>query len=252
MISPVSELRDFLRASLLTPVERDHRESPAQLRRRRVVSAVTLAVGSILLWWSLQLRPGDDLFYVGTLALAATWTVGALLSGRIYLGQGHTRRSVRGLVPLDRPEEGYTLPVVQSLALGLLLLVIFLAGAVAVSQVPALAGPVDGLLDHARVGSLPVVLSITMVNGIAEELFFRGALYAATPRRWNVPFVTAAYALTTVGSGVPLLVFAAVVLGVVTGLQRRITGGVLGPAITHITWSSGMLLLLPPILDLLR
>ncbi|WP_307785203.1 hypothetical protein [Janibacter melonis] len=34
------------------------------------------------------------------------------------------------------------------------------------------------------------------------------------------------------------------------GLQRRVTGGVLGPIITHLTWSLGMLFLLPPTLDL--
>ena len=31
-----------------------------------------------------------------------------------------------------------------------------------------------------------------------------------------------------------------------------VTGGVLAPIITHITWSAGMLLLLPPLMSLLR
>ena len=44
---------------------------------------------------------------------------------------------------------------------------------------------------------------------------------------------------------VPLLVFAAALLGVVLGLQRRVTGGVLAPMITHVTWSLSMLLVLP-------
>jgi len=35
------------------------------------------------------------------------------------------------------------------------------------------------------------------------------------------------------------------VLGAVVGLQRRVTGGVLGPIITHVTWLTGMVLLLP-------
>ena len=138
----------------------------------------------------------------------------------------------------------------QSLALGLLLLALFLAGALVVARVPVLAGPVDDLLDHARFASLPLVLLITVVNGIAEEIFFRGALYAAIPQRWTVLATTAVYALATVGSGVPLLVFAAVVIGLVCGLQRRVTGGILGPAITHVTWSAGMLLLLPPLLQI--
>lgn len=93
---------------------------------------------------------------------------------------------------------------------------------------------------------------LTVVNGVAEEVFFRGALYAAIPERWTVALTTVVYALTTVVSGVPLLVLAAACLGLVCGLQRRVTGGVLGPIITHITWSAGMLLLLPPLLTTLR
>ena len=114
-----------------------------------------------------------------------------------------------------------------------------------------LAGPLTQSMAALRVDtSVPLVLIITVMNGIAEEIFFRGALYAAIPQRWTVIATTTVYALTTVVAGVPLLVFAAVVLGVVCGLQRRVTGGVLGPAITHITWSAGMLLLLPPLLSI--
>ena len=109
----------------------------------------------------------------------------------------------------------------------------------------------EGNIDHARYGSLAVVLAITVLNGVAEELYFRGALYAALPSH-AIGVTTILYTLTTVGSGVPLLVPAAAVVGVVTALQRRVTGGILGPVITHITWSTGMLLLLPPVLDLVR
>ena len=237
-VNPVSELRSFLRAALVTPVPRDHRDEEHVLRRRRLVSAVTLVVGAAMLWWSLRLPPGDPSFYVWTTVLAAVWVGGAFLSGRLYLGQGHTRAGE------------YARPVVQSLALGLLLLAVFLAGALVVGRIPWLAGPVNDLLDHVRFASVPVVLVITVMNGIAEEIFFRGALYAAIPQRWTVLATTALYALVTVGSGVPLLVFAAVLIGLVCGLQRRVTGGILGPAITHITWSAGMLLLLPPLLEI--
>ena len=37
----------------------------------------------------------------------------------------------------------------------------------------------------------------------------------------------------------------AVLLGVVVGLQRRASGGILGPILTHVTWSVSMLFLLP-------
>ena len=107
----------------------------------------------------------------------------------------------------------------------------------------------DRLLAHAAYGSLSVVAVITAVNGVAEELYFRGALYAAIGRRRAVTISTLVYTLVTAAAGIPLLVLAAALLGVVTGLQRRVTGGILGPVVTHLTWSLGMLFLLPVVLD---
>ncbi|HET7474956.1 MAG TPA: CPBP family intramembrane glutamic endopeptidase [Dermatophilaceae bacterium] len=240
MINPVTEVRSFINAALITPVERDHTESDAAFRRRRVVAAVTLVVGAVTLALALRIRPGDPLFYPATLAIAVVWTGGALLSGPLHIGRATTRRATQAR------------PVTQSLALGLMLLAAFLVGATVLAQVPFLREPVDRLLDHARLGSLALVVAITTVNGIAEELYFRGALYAGIGRRHAVAGTTVVYALVTAGAGVLMLVFAAAVIGLVTGLQRRVTGGVLGPVITHLTWSIGMLLLLPPALDLLR
>jgi membrane protease YdiL (CAAX protease family) len=89
----------------------------------------------------------------------------------------------------------------QSLALGALAVGLFSAGAVAVAQVPELRAAVDSVLDHARFSSLPVVAVITLVNGLAEEMFFRGALYAAIGVQWPVLISTGLYGLTTVASG---------------------------------------------------
>jgi uncharacterized protein len=58
---------------------------------------------------------------------------------------------------------------------------------------------------------------------------------------------TVLYAVATIGGGNPLLVFAAVVLGTVVALRRRASGGILGPILTHITWSRSMLFVLPAI-----
>ena len=240
MISPVEELRSFLHAALVRPVPAREPDPPHVQRRRRIVVAVTFVVGTVTLALALRITPGDPRFYPATLGLAAVWGIGALVSGPLHLGSGHTRDG-----KLARP-------VVQSLALGLLALAVFLAGALVVARIPVLREPVDDLLDHARFGSVPVVLAITILNGVVEELYFRGALFAALPRTRAVAVTTVLYAATTVGSGVPLLVFAAAVIGLLTALQRRVTGGVLGPMITHVTWSSGMLLLLPPVLDLAR
>ena len=238
MIGPINELRDFVRAAVVNPVERDHNESDAAFHRRRLVAVLTLLVGAGLLAWALRIQPGDRTFYVATLLLAATWAAGALLSGRLHLGRAHTRSG------------GQARPLVQSLALGTLLLVLFLAGSLVVARIPPLREPVEELLDHARFGSLALVAVLTALNGIAEELYFRGALYAAIGRRHAVSISTVVYGLTTVGTGIPLLVLAAVLLGLVTGLQRRVTGGILGPIITHLVWSLGMLFLLPPMLSI--
>ena len=233
-LNPVTELRAFVRAALVDPVPRDHTEPDSAFRRRRVVVAVTLLVGAGVLTWALRIEPGDSLFYVATMALAGVWAVGALLSGPLHLGRARTRSG-----------ELSGRAVVQSLALGVLLLAVFLVGSVVVARVPFLRDPVDELLDHAQFGSLALVAVITAVNGIAEELYFRGALYAGVGRRHAVLVTTLVYALVVATSGIPLLVLAAAVLGLVVGLQRRVTGGILGPIVTHLTWSLGMLFLLP-------
>lgn len=237
MNNPVSELRGFLQAALFTPVPRADAEIPTMLRRRRIVVAVTLVLGAGTLALALRVEPGDPRFYWGTALLAGVWAGGAFLSGPLHLGQGHTRTGER----LARP-------VVQSLALGTLLLGVFLLGAVGVARIPFLAEPVTRLLDYASVGSLTAVIVITAVNGLAEELFFRGALFAAVERFHPVVVTTLVYAATTAASGILLLVVAGTLLGVITGLQRRVTRGILGPTITHLVWSLGMLLLLPPML----
>jgi hypothetical protein len=237
-VNPVSELRAFVRAALVDPVPRDHTESDDAFRRRRRVAVVTLLLGAAILGWALRIEPGDPTFYVATVSLAGVWAVGAFASGPLHLGRGHRRVG-----------DGQSRAVVQSLALGVMLLALFLAGSLVVAQVPFLRDPVQELLDHARFGSLGVVAAITVVNGVAEELYFRGALYAGVGRRHAVAVTTVVYALVTAASGIPLLVLAAALVGLVVGLQRRVTGGILGPVITHLTWSLGMLFLLPFALD---
>jgi membrane protease YdiL (CAAX protease family) len=234
----VVELRRFITAALVEPVPRDHTQSDEAFRRRRIVAAATLVVGLVVNTWALRIEPGNDLFYPATLALAGVWGFGALLSGPLHLGWAHTRAG-------DRPSRA----VAQSLVLGVMLLGLFLVGALVVARIPVLREPVNGLLDHARFGSLPVVAVITAINGVAEELFYRGSLFAAVGRKHAVLVTTVVYALVVSGSGIPLLVLAAALVGTVVGLQRRVTGGILGPIVTHLTWSLGMLFLLPHVLS---
>jgi hypothetical protein len=62
-----------------------------------------------------------------------------------------------------------------------------------------------------------------------------------------VAWTSAAYTVVTLATGNVMLGFASVLLGVLCGLQRRASGGVLAPVLTHVSWSLAMLLALPPL-----
>ncbi|HET6209953.1 MAG TPA: CPBP family intramembrane glutamic endopeptidase [Jatrophihabitans sp.] len=227
-------LRGWLAGALLEQVPRDHRQSPAAFRRRRIVVAVVLVLGSVLLGFSLAVRPGDRAFYPLTGALAAVWVLGGLASGPLHLGR------------IDR-RGGLRRPVLSPILIGLVVAAVFVAGALVVREIGPLRDYTDTVLAHARRGSLPLLALLTLLNGVTEEIFFRGALYAAIGLRYPVVISTLVYAVVTVATGNPMLVFAALTLGLVLGLQRRASGGVLAPILTHVTWSAAMLFVLPPL-----
>jgi membrane protease YdiL (CAAX protease family) len=196
------------------------------------VTAGFVVVGAVLLALSLRIKPGNALFYPATLGLAAVWTVGALTSGPLHLG-----RTLRG-------QEAGPRPVAMPVAYGALLAALFVVGGLVVRQIPWLDAQVRHVLDHAQHGSVPLLIVITALNGVAEELFFRGALYAATPRH-PVIVTTVAYTAATLATGNVMLAFAAMLLGLLVGLERRATGGIQAPIITHVLWSVSMLFVLP-------
>jgi hypothetical protein len=230
----VSQLQAWVRRALWDVVPRDQRDSPRGLRRRQAVTVGFVVLGAVVLGLSLRIEPGSRWFYASTLGLAAVWAVGALASGRLHLGRIAFR---------DR----HTRPILTPIAIGALLAGVFVLGALVVRSVDRLdflEAQVVSVIDYADQGSLPILAVITTVNGIAEELFFRGAAYAAITRS-PVLWTTLAYAVATLATGNVMLSFAAVLLGVVCGLERRASGGILGPILTHCTWSLAMLLVLP-------
>lgn len=214
-------------------VPRDHREAPAALRRRQLVTIGFVLLGGAVLGFSLRIEPGNAWFYPATVALALVWIVGAFASGPLHLGRMSTRTSGRAVRP-----------VVAPLLLGLGLAGVFVLGALVVRHVPFLEGQVRSVIDHADQGSLAVIAIVTALNGVAEELFFRGAAYAAIPFH-PVVWTTIAYTVATLAAGNVMLAFAAVLLGALVGLERRATGGILAPIITHVSWSLTMLFALP-------
>jgi CAAX protease family protein len=51
--------------------------------------------------------------------------------------------------------------------------------------------------------------------------------------------------VATFATGNVMLAFAAVLLGIVVGLERRASGGILAPVLTYVTWSPAMLFAQP-------
>ena len=226
-------MRDWLHRTLVEMVPRDHRQSARDLRRRQIVTSVFAVIGAVVLAFSLNIEPGSALFYPATAGLAAVWAIGAFASGPLHLGR-------------IMHHSGPRRPVLPPILLGLALAGVFVVGGLMVRQVPALEEQVTKVLDHADQGVTLVLVLITALNGVAEELFFRGAAYAATTR-YPVPVTTVAYTAVTLATGNVMLAFAAAILGAVVGLQRRASGGILAPILTHVTWSLTMLLALPAI-----
>jgi membrane protease YdiL (CAAX protease family) len=207
---------------------------PAPRPRWRTLAAVGV-VGAGLLTSSLSARPGSRRFYVSTLTLAATWTIGGLASGSLRLQCPEDRA-----LPPRRP-------VVTPVATGVGAFILFYAAALIARRLRSLAPPLKRVLAFADEGREPLVLFTACATGIGEEVFFRGALYTALCGRHPVAASTAIYVLGTAATANPALVAAAAVMGVLFGAQRRATGGLQAPLLTHITWSVLMLHYLPPL-----
>lgn len=229
-----ARIEQFLGPALIEKVPRDHQEPDSAFHRRRIVVAITLVIGAALLGVSLSVRAGDPAFYPLTVGLAAVWILGGFLSGPLHLGRIAFRGTLRR-------------PLLTPILLGLGAGAVFVLGALVVRQIVPLRDFTENVLDHARHGSTVALLGITLLNGVAEEVYFRGALFAAIGRRHPVLISTAIYTLATLATGNPMLAFAAVTLGAVFALQRRASGGVLSPMLTHVTWSTIMFLALPPL-----
>ncbi len=217
----------------MTNIAVPHNESPAVVRRRRVLVAITLVVGAAVLGFSLRRHPGESSFYWLTLALAAVWTSGALISGPLHLG---------GISWRGRNQR----PVITGTSVGLFVGGAFVLGGLIAREIPAVAAPITRVLIFAHQGSFLLIVVITVINGVAEELFFRGALYTALGRHYPLLISTLLYTAATMASGNPMLGFAAIILGTVCALERRASGGVLAPMLTHFVWGLIMVLVLPP------
>src|ERR1700752_637192 len=226
----VAELR-----GIVSTVAVPHHEPAAVILRRRIVVTVVLVIGGALLGYSLARQPGDASFYWLLLALAAVWALGAFASGPLHLGcvrfRGRNQR-----------------PVISGTVMGFVLGGVFLVGGLVAREIPGVREFVTRLLDFANYGPLALVVFITVINGVAEELFFRGALYTALGKTYPAVISTIIYVIaTSATTGNPMLGVAAAIVGAVCAFERRSTGGVLAPMLTHFFWGLVMVLALPPV-----
>jgi membrane protease YdiL (CAAX protease family) len=220
---------------IATTVAVPHHEPPSVVRRRRIVVVVVAVIGGALLGYSLTRRPGDESFYWLTLVLAAVWALGAFASGPLHLGcvrfGGRNKR-----------------PVITGTVIGLALGGLFVVGGLIAREIPGVREYITRVLEFANYGPLVLVVFITVINGVAEELFFRGALYTALGKAYPAVVSTVIYVIATAATtGNPMLGVAAVVVGGVCAFERRSTGGVLAPMLTHFFWGLVMVLALPPL-----
>lgn len=228
-----STVREEFRRAVVN-VAVPHHEPPAVIRRRRVVVAITLVAGAVVLALTLRRTPGDVSFYWLTLTLAAVYFAGAFLSGPLHLG---------GICWRGRNQR----PVITGTTVGILVGCVFLVGGLIAREIPPVAALITRVLAYSHQGWFPLIVLITVVTGVSEEVFFRGALYTALGRRYPVLISTALYVVATLAGGNLMLAFAGVILGTVCALERRATGGILAPMLTHFVWGLIMVLALPPI-----
>jgi CAAX protease family protein len=206
----------------------------ARARRRRAVTATGIG-GAGLLGISLSTKAGSPQFYLLTMGLAGTWAAGALSSGPLPLNTA------------TRQDSDMRYPVITPVLTGAGAFGLFYGAARLARHIPPLNRAIRNVLHYADAGSAPLVLLTAGANALAEEMFFRGALWALMQDSHPLAKTTLAYAAVTTATRNPALVLAGTATSVLFGLQRRTSGGILAPALTHLTWSLLMLRYLPPL-----
>jgi membrane protease YdiL (CAAX protease family) len=188
-----------------------------------------------LLRSSFAAEAGSARFYLLTAGLAGTWTGSALSAGPIPWGGDGWR---------NRPGSAARALIVIPVVTGAATFAAFYAAALVARRFRPLRRAIASVLFYADAGPAPLVVLIASGSGVAEELFFRGALWSG-PRPLRT--TTLAYTASTAATGNPALILAGLITSVIFGWQRDRTGGVLAPAVTHVTWSVLMLRYLPPL-----
>lgn len=202
-------------------------------RARRRTRATALAVGTALVALSLSTEGDNPLFYSFALGLAGTWAAGALASGPVPAGAVFTR-------PVGRS-------VAEPVLAGIGTFGLFYAAARLARRSPLLDRAISSVLRYADTGPTSLVVLTACVNGVAEELFFHGAMWDEAGKRYQVGKTALVYTASTAATRNPALVVGAAATSLIFGQLRQRSGGVAAPALAHVTWSALMLTVLPPV-----
>jgi membrane protease YdiL (CAAX protease family) len=205
-------------------------ESIDQSPRRSLTVVVTLVVGSVLLAATLRAPSGSTSFFVVGFFVAGTWIAGSLISGPIPLEA--IRSSRLGLV-------------IGGLALGGVAFLAFLMADLLGRHLPLISNALRTVLTKADAGPMALVLAVALLNGLGEELFFRGALFDVLGSRNPVASSLVVYVAVTATTENVALIVAAVVMGSIFTLQRARSGGILASTMTHLCWTTLMVLAFP-------
>ncbi|WP_087116393.1 CPBP family intramembrane glutamic endopeptidase [Corynebacterium urinipleomorphum] len=196
-------------------------------------------VGALGLFCARQAGDGSPSFYALTVFTACVYAAGWRFWGSrdAFAGPRAVPQTARGVL------------------LGAALAVVFFAGALVVARIPFLAGPVAELLDTPNQGGLAPTLAVLVINGIGEELVYRDMVPRQLRARLRTDGASAEvkvgalsvglYCLVTIAMGVPLLVFAAGVLGAVCYYEASRSHRLYSSIAVHLTWSITMLLVMP-------
>jgi membrane protease YdiL (CAAX protease family) len=219
------------------------------VKRRPIAAAICLA-GAGALRASFVAEPGSRRFYALTGQVALTWLLG---SAALSSGRRDTRTAATHPVathPVATPPLATSPLATRSIAtipgavaIGAAAFGAFYAAARIARHIGPLRRALAHVLRYAEHES-PLVLITTLTNGAAEEIFFRGALYDTASTRPALSS-TVAYVLVTSASGNPALALASAVMGTLFAVQRKHSGTVIAPLITHLVWSTLMVSFLP-------
>lgn len=203
---------------------------------RRYAFLLTALLGAAGLFGARQFGDGTLGFY-----LATAFTAAVYLAAWIRWGSTTSFAGPRVGVEVGR-----------GVLLGASLAAVFVVGALVVSRIPMLAEPVEQLLSTTDKGGIAPTLFVLVVNGIGEELVYRDVvprqLSARGIVRGAVPVAVtsvAIYCAVTLAMGVALLILAAALVGALAHYEAVRSQRLYSPIALHLTWSTGMLFILP-------